>query len=182
MGEVLPLPSRGEVFLDPRGEGRSLRVSWHQDENTLVLSLWQFGQCRATFRLPSDQVPELVRALVAGLSDGLAAQQRNAQPPSESQKAAPIRKNLPTTGGAAEDGPTALVAVEPPTVPVAVEPPTVSTEAEASADPPDAATPDAESPTVSVDSEREPPSSTQTAERSTATAPAAIFIAPPAQA
>jgi hypothetical protein len=72
MGEVLPLPNRGEVFLDPRGEGRSLRVSWHRDRSTLVLSLWQLGQCRATFRLDTDEVPNLVRALVAGLADGLA--------------------------------------------------------------------------------------------------------------
>jgi hypothetical protein len=79
MGEVLPLPNRGEVFLDPRGEGRSLRVSWHPDENTLVLSLWQLGQCRATFRLQTEEVPDLVRALVAGLSDGLVQQRAAAQ-------------------------------------------------------------------------------------------------------
>lgn len=79
MGEVLPLPNRGEVFLDPRGEGRSLRVSWHRDENTLVLSLWQLGQCRATFRLQTEEVPDLVRALVAGLSDGLVQQRAAAQ-------------------------------------------------------------------------------------------------------
>ena len=69
---MLPLPNRGEVFLDPRGEGRSLRVSWHRDRSTLVLSLWQLGQCRATFRLATEEVPDLVRALVAGLADGLA--------------------------------------------------------------------------------------------------------------
>lgn len=72
MGEVLPLPNRGEVFLDTRGEGRSLRVSWHRHESTLVLSLWQLGQCRATFRLSTDEVPGLVHALVSGLSDSLA--------------------------------------------------------------------------------------------------------------
>jgi hypothetical protein len=71
MGEVLPLPSRGDVFEDLRGEGRTLRVSWHTDERTLVLSIWHLGQCRATFRLPSGQVPDLVRSLVvAGLTEG----------------------------------------------------------------------------------------------------------------
>jgi hypothetical protein len=80
MGEVLPLPVRGDVFTDPRGEGRTLRVSWHQDEHTLVLSMWQLGQCRATFRLPSDKVPELVKALVGGLSEGLAAERDNTEP------------------------------------------------------------------------------------------------------
>lgn len=38
----------------------------------MVLSLWQLGQCRATFRLDTDEVPNLVRALVSGLADGLA--------------------------------------------------------------------------------------------------------------
>jgi hypothetical protein len=170
-------------------------VSWHQDEHTLVLSLWQFGQCRATFRLPSDQVPELVRALVAGLSDGLAAQQRNA-PPSSGGPQTPIRRTkAPTTGGAAEDGPTALVAVEPPTVPVDFEPPTVAVAAEpadgesptaplAPAPPidagPSAAPVAAESPAGPTDGEREIPEPPRGAERSAA--PAAIFLAPPAQA
>jgi hypothetical protein len=79
MGEVLPLPNRGDVFADSRGEGRTLRVSWHDDEHTLVLSMWQLGQCRATFRLPTGQVPALVHALVSGLSDSLAAE-RDATP------------------------------------------------------------------------------------------------------
>jgi hypothetical protein len=70
MGEVVPLPNRGEVFSDLRGEGRTLRVSWHSDERTLVLSIWHLGQCRATFRLPSDEVADLVRSLVvAGMKE-----------------------------------------------------------------------------------------------------------------
>jgi hypothetical protein len=80
MGEVLPLPSRGDVFADSRAEGRTLRVSWHEDEHTLVLSLWQLGQCRATFRLPSGEVPALVHALVSGLSDSLAAERTGIAP------------------------------------------------------------------------------------------------------
>lgn len=69
MGEVLPLPFQGEAFVDARGEGRSMRVSWHPDADTLVLSLWAGGLCRGTFRLPADEVPELVRALVDGVVD-----------------------------------------------------------------------------------------------------------------
>jgi hypothetical protein len=74
MGEVLPLPNRGDVFADSRGEGRTLRVSLHDDEHTLVLSMWQLGQCRATFRLPTGQVPALVHALVSGLTDRLGSE------------------------------------------------------------------------------------------------------------
>jgi hypothetical protein len=64
MGEVLPLPHRGEIFLDPRGEGRSLRISGHPDAATVVLSIWDHGQCRATFRLPAGQVDALLRAVL----------------------------------------------------------------------------------------------------------------------
>jgi len=67
VGEVLPLPFQGEAFVDARGEGRSMRVSWHPDADILVLSLWAGGLCRGTFRLRADEVPELVRALVDGV-------------------------------------------------------------------------------------------------------------------
>jgi hypothetical protein len=117
MGEVLPLPVRGDVFADPRGEGRTLRVSWHQDEHTLVLSMWQLGQCRATFRLPSDKVPELVKALVGGLSEGLAAERDNTEP------TVPVALKKPQTAAAdrhepADDEPTVIApAPDEPTVP-----------------------------------------------------------------
>jgi len=64
MGQVLPLPSRGEVLIDPRGEGRTLRVSGHPDAATVVLSVWEYNQCRATFRLAANQVDALVRAIL----------------------------------------------------------------------------------------------------------------------
>ena len=64
MGEVLPLPHRGDVFLDPRGEGRSLRVSGHRGAATVVLSIWRQGECRATFRLSAGEVDEFIRALL----------------------------------------------------------------------------------------------------------------------
>ena len=62
-----PLPAAGEVFLDARGDGRGLRVSWHPDADVVVLSLWRGGTCAGTFRLPVDEVPELVRVLRQGL-------------------------------------------------------------------------------------------------------------------
>ncbi len=68
MNPVTPLPSAGEVFLDARGDGRALRVSWHGEADLVVLSLWQDGTCTGTFRLPVEDVPDLVDVLRAGLA------------------------------------------------------------------------------------------------------------------
>lgn len=65
MGQVLPLPHRGEVFVDPRGDARTLRVSGHPDAATVVLSIWENTQCRATFRLAAHQVDALVGAILS---------------------------------------------------------------------------------------------------------------------
>lgn len=62
-----PLPRSGEVFLDQRSGGRSLRVSWHPDADLVVLSLWREGTCAGTFRLPMTEVPDLIDALRGGL-------------------------------------------------------------------------------------------------------------------
>jgi hypothetical protein len=62
-----PLPSAGEVFLDQRGGGRSLRVSWHPDADLVVLSLWREGTCAGSFRLPITEVPDLIDVLRGGL-------------------------------------------------------------------------------------------------------------------
>ena len=62
-----PLPSAGEVFLDARGGDRALRVSWHGEAGVVVLSLWRDGLCAGTFRLPLEEVPDLVDVLRAGL-------------------------------------------------------------------------------------------------------------------
>ena len=72
MAQVVPLPRRGEVFLDARGEGRSLRLSWHQEQGVVVLSLWRNAYCAGSFRLPVADVPAFIAALVQGLSDGYA--------------------------------------------------------------------------------------------------------------
>jgi len=60
-------PARGEVFLDPRGGDRSLRVTWHGDRGVVVLSLWRDSVCAGTFRLEADELPRFVRALAQGL-------------------------------------------------------------------------------------------------------------------
>ncbi len=66
MSPVTPLPSAGEAFLDARGSGRALRVSWHSEAGLVVLSLWQAGTCTGSFRLPVEDVPDLLDALRAG--------------------------------------------------------------------------------------------------------------------
>jgi hypothetical protein len=65
---VTPLPAAGEVFLDARGSGRALRVSWHSEADVVVLSLWSGGTCTGTFRLQVEDVPDLIDTLRDGLA------------------------------------------------------------------------------------------------------------------
>jgi hypothetical protein len=67
MADLVPMPARGEVFLDARGAGRALRLSWHHEEGLVVLSLWQGDTCKGTFRMQQSDVPALVEALAPGL-------------------------------------------------------------------------------------------------------------------
>lgn len=60
-------PHTREVFLDPRGGDRSLRVTWHQEAQLVVLSLWRDNVCAGTFRLTADEVPDLIGFLRSGL-------------------------------------------------------------------------------------------------------------------
>jgi hypothetical protein len=67
MADLVPMPARGEVFLDARGGGRALRLSWHHEAEVVVLSLWQQDTCMATFRFRQSDVPAFVDALASGL-------------------------------------------------------------------------------------------------------------------
>ena len=62
------LPTGGEIFLDDRGPHRTLRLSWHHEEGLVVLSLWRGSLCTGTFRLPIEDVPELIDVLRRGLA------------------------------------------------------------------------------------------------------------------
>jgi hypothetical protein len=64
---VSPLPARGTVVVGRDTAGRTLRVSSHPAAGRVVLSIWQDATCVATVRLAEDDVPDLVRALTAGL-------------------------------------------------------------------------------------------------------------------
>jgi len=66
--DVLALPSSGELLADARGGGRWMRVTWHDEADLVVLSLWRHGSCVSTMRLDRSQVPDLVNALVGGLA------------------------------------------------------------------------------------------------------------------
>ncbi|CAM3747597.1 hypothetical protein NOZE110980_13480 [Nocardioides zeicaulis] len=73
-------PRTGAVFLDPRGEDRSLRVTWHQESQLVVLSLWRDNVCAGTFRLAADEVPDLIALLRRGLDEAYdAARERVAR-------------------------------------------------------------------------------------------------------
>ncbi len=72
MSAARPLPAVGSIFLDARGADRALRVSWHYDDDLVVLSLWRENVCTGSFRLTVDEVPELIALLRAGLDTSYA--------------------------------------------------------------------------------------------------------------
>jgi len=61
--------ARGDVFLDARGNGRAMRLSWHPEADVVVLSLWREETCAGTFRMPHQDVGAFVDALVDSLRD-----------------------------------------------------------------------------------------------------------------
>lgn len=71
--DVIALPSSGEILADIRGGGRWMRVTWHDEADIVVLSLWKHMSCVGTLRLDRSDVPGLVDALVTGLAGGTSA-------------------------------------------------------------------------------------------------------------
>jgi hypothetical protein len=59
MGEVLPLPTVGEIFDDVRDGGRAMRVSFHADQGIVVVSLWAGALCRGSFRMAVEDAQRL---------------------------------------------------------------------------------------------------------------------------
>ncbi|KAA1421959.1 hypothetical protein F0U44_06790 [Nocardioides humilatus] len=74
MAAVRPLPRTGSVFLDARGDQRALRVSWHDEADLMVVSIWRENVCAATFRLAADDVPDLIDSLVDAMRQRGASQ------------------------------------------------------------------------------------------------------------
>lgn len=100
----------GEVFLDARGQGRALRLTWHHEADVVVLSLWRDRTCAGTFRLSTADVDGFVDALVDGLRDGSADGETHA-------REAPV---VPHTGAIDVSAPRPAVAATPAVGPVEV--------------------------------------------------------------
>src|SRR4051812_30980476 len=64
---VTPLPAIGDVIAGRDVAGRALRISGHPESDRLIVSIWQDGHCQATVRLAPADIPEVTRALIAGL-------------------------------------------------------------------------------------------------------------------
>jgi hypothetical protein len=63
MGEIRPMPQRGDVFSDIRGDDRTMRVSYHHDRGVVVVSLWAGPVCRGSFRMAATEVDRLISTL-----------------------------------------------------------------------------------------------------------------------
>jgi hypothetical protein len=74
VGDVVPFPARSTVLLDLRGEGRALRVTWHQEEGAVVLSTWRESLCVSSVRLSAADAAELVSSLAGALAAAAAHQ------------------------------------------------------------------------------------------------------------
>lgn len=110
MPDVPPVTdgTHGEIFLDARGPGRALRLTWHPEAEIVVLSLWRDGTCAGTFRLDRGDVGDFVDALV----DGLRA--RPGRPPARGAGLACPSTGVETRYG---DRPAATLAAEPDSEP-----------------------------------------------------------------
>jgi hypothetical protein len=75
---VRGLPTRRDVFIDERGAG--LRVTWHPEQDVVVLSVWHEDRCAGTFRMPVQDVPRLSGLLAAALGDWVTELQVSAAP------------------------------------------------------------------------------------------------------
>jgi hypothetical protein len=57
------MPRVGDVFADVRDDGRTMRISCHEDQGTVVVSLWHNSLCRGSFRLAADDLGRFISAL-----------------------------------------------------------------------------------------------------------------------
>lgn len=66
---ISPLPAHGGVLVDPRGDGRALRVSAHPELGIVTISIWREDRCVATHHVPTADVPGLVALLTEALAE-----------------------------------------------------------------------------------------------------------------
>ena len=62
---------RRHSFVDARNDGRQMEVTWHEEASVVVISLWQGGTCRSTFRMPIEDAPALIGILSSALGDAV---------------------------------------------------------------------------------------------------------------
>jgi hypothetical protein len=86
------LPARREVFIDQRDAG--LRVTWHPEQDLLVLSVWHHDRCVGTFRMPIQDVPRLSALLTAALGDWITQVSGTPQPASREAISLSITQRL----------------------------------------------------------------------------------------
>ncbi len=98
-----PAQAQGDVFLDARGNGRAMRLSWHPADDVVVLSLWRDQMCAGTFRMPEADVGPFIDALIDGLRDAPGV---HLPPPDAQRNADTLRFDDGSPGGlqAAETG------------------------------------------------------------------------------
>jgi hypothetical protein len=61
-------------FHDTRGPVRRLGISTHEEDSTMVFSLWQGDTCTGTFRLPAHDAARLISTLAYGMTEALSDQ------------------------------------------------------------------------------------------------------------
>jgi hypothetical protein len=89
MTTVVRFPEqRGRWAWDARGDNRAVRVSAHQREHLVNLSVWRDDLCVGTVRLRPDEAA----ALVTGLTEGLA--QLAARPSAASPQVGDLEQRL----------------------------------------------------------------------------------------
>jgi len=72
VGQLHRLRKPRVLFGDARGRG--LRMTWHEEQQIFVLSLWEGERCTGTIQLAPSQAARLVAILGEQLAQSLAAQ------------------------------------------------------------------------------------------------------------
>jgi hypothetical protein len=78
VAEVANFPHR-VLIADVREDGTYIRVTWHLERSTFVLSHWDKNGCIAATRVSVDDVPQLIGLLTNGLADALANERATPQ-------------------------------------------------------------------------------------------------------
>jgi hypothetical protein len=65
------------VFVeDQRRDGKFLRMTWHPDRRTFVVSTWDGTVCVGATRVPVEQAPAMIEVLARGLADAATPAER----------------------------------------------------------------------------------------------------------